>query len=67
MVSGGKHYGHLRVAVRPRGAGRFDVRITPVYVFPVTDESGTVTGMERRVYDDEVTFSYEPDVATSAP
>jgi hypothetical protein len=26
-----------------------------------------VTGMERRVYDDEVTFSYEPDVATSAP
>jgi hypothetical protein len=67
LVSGGKHYGHLRVAVQPRGAGRFDVRITPVYVFPVTDESGTVTGMERRVYDDEVTFSYEPDVATSAP
>jgi hypothetical protein len=54
LVSGGKHYGHLEVNVGPDNDGRWKVRIEPVYAFPLTSPEGTVTGWERRIYDDVV-------------
>lgn len=53
LVDGGKHYGHLEIDVKPF-ADRFEVTFTPVYIFPVTNEEGTVTRFERRVYADVV-------------
>ncbi|MFM7109166.1 MAG: metallophosphoesterase family protein [Planctomycetaceae bacterium] len=59
LVSGGKHYGHVEVNVdrKADGAG-FAVSITPVCVFPILDPRapGTVTGWERREYDDVLRF-----------
>ena len=60
LAGGGKHYGHLEVTVTPSAGDRFDIQLTPVYLFPVTDEHGQVTGVERRTYDDAVEFSYAP-------
>lgn len=60
LVSGGKHYGHLEVNVTRDDAGLWRAVLTPVYVFPLMDEQGTVTGWERRVYDDEVTLTGPP-------
>ena len=54
LVSGGKHYGHLEVNVAPGEDGRWRAELLPVYVFPVTDSEGRVTGWERRQYDDVV-------------
>lgn len=59
LTDGGKHYGHLEVSVEPAAPGVFKIRLTPVYVFPVTNERGHVTGVERRVYHEEVVFSYD--------
>ncbi|MEZ6191800.1 MAG: metallophosphoesterase [Phycisphaerales bacterium] len=57
LVSGGKHYGHLEVNVTRDDAGLWRAVLTPVYVFPLMDEQGVITGWERRVYDDEVTLT----------
>ncbi|WP_159651118.1 purple acid phosphatase family protein [Vibrio atypicus] len=54
LVSGGKHYGHLEVNVTKNSAGDWTAEISPVYVFPLMDKSGNITGWERRVYDDVV-------------
>lgn len=53
LVDGGRHYGHVEVDIVPDGAG-WAITLTPVYVFPVNDTGGEVTGFERRVYDDVV-------------
>jgi len=63
LESGGKHYGHVEVDVARRtGHPGFSVTIRPVHVFPVLDaeESGRITGWERREYDDVVTFDVIP-------
>ncbi|MGD9857068.1 MAG: metallophosphoesterase, partial [Planctomycetaceae bacterium] len=54
LVSGGKHYGHMEVNVSPDADGGWKAELTPVYVFPLMNDAGEVTGWERRVYDDEV-------------
>lgn len=53
LVSGGKHYGHLEVDVRPMDDGKWAVDVIPVYAFPMVDDKGEVT-WERRVYNDAV-------------
>lgn len=58
LVDGGKHYGHLEIDVEPDGEA-WRVTFTPVYVFPVTDAAGKVTGFERRVYDDVVRLTID--------
>ena len=65
-MSGGKHYGHVEVDVtRKDEDGGFTVTIVPVHVFPILDPAnpGTITGWERREYDDVLTF----DVAAAGP
>jgi len=57
LVSGGKHYGHLEVNVFQDKQGVWTTEISPVYVFPVMNKEGEVTGWERRVYDDVVTLT----------
>ncbi len=60
LVDGGKHYGHLEVNVTPvSGRDAYRVCLTPVYVFPVTNENGTVVRVERRVYDDQSSFTVD--------
>ncbi|NBB87830.1 MAG: metallophosphoesterase [Bacteroidetes bacterium] len=59
LIDGGKHYGHLEVNVQPQPDGTYAVRMTPVYVFPVTGADGKVGPSERRVYDDVVSFTYD--------
>ncbi len=54
LVDGGRHYGHLEVDLRKSAGGAWEAVLTPVYVFPVMDESGKVVRFERRVYDDVV-------------
>lgn len=54
LVSGGKHYGHMEVNASADKNGKWTAVLTPVHVFPLMDESGCVTGWERRTYDDEV-------------
>jgi 3',5'-cyclic AMP phosphodiesterase CpdA len=55
LVDGGKHYGHLEVEVTPLSADSWQAKLTPIYVFPVFDASGTTyLGYERRVYPDSV-------------
>lgn len=60
LVSGGKHYGHLEVNVSREADGPWQAVLTPVYVFPLMNKQGGVTGFERRVYDDEVVLTAEP-------
>jgi hypothetical protein len=59
LVSGGKHYGHMEVNVFQESDGRWLAELSPVYVFPLIDAEGNITGWERRVYDD-VTVVPEP-------
>ena len=55
LLDGGKHYGHLEVNVFVNPQGFWQATFTPVFVFPVTDSNGNLTGaFERRVYDDEI-------------
>jgi hypothetical protein len=59
LVEGGKHYGHIEMNVQRKAEGAgFTVTITPVYLFPILapDAPGTVTGWERREYDDVLRF-----------
>jgi len=66
LVDGGKHYGHLEVNVTPvSGREAYRVRLTPVYVFPVTDESGTVVRVERRIYEDQSSFTVDTSADSS--
>lgn len=60
LVSGGKHYGHLEVNVSRDDAGQWRAVLTPVYIFPLMDDQGTITGWERRIYEDEVTLTGQP-------
>lgn len=67
LISGGKHYGHLRVRVDPptsqavaRGDLTWHVTLEPVIAFPLMNGSGHVTGFEERLYDDVVTVSRPP-------
>lgn len=55
LVDGGKHYGQLLVEVLPVEKG-YQVKMSPKYIFPVTDDSGKVIGIENRVYDNEISF-----------
>lgn len=57
LVTRGKHYGHLEVNVAPDSHGVWQVEVTPVHVFPLTDSTGNVTGWERRSYNDTVKFA----------
>jgi hypothetical protein len=61
LVSGGKHYGHLEVNVAPNTQGVWQAELVPVQVFPLMDESGKVTGWERRELSDKVTLTAKPE------
>ena len=52
LLDGGKHYGHLEVNLFADDSGDWQVRIEPVYVFPLMGEDGKVQSFERRIYDD---------------
>ncbi|HUF08606.1 MAG TPA: metallophosphoesterase [Rhodothermales bacterium] len=57
LLEGGKHYGHLEVSVDRTGPHTWEATLTPVYAFPLFNESGTqYLGFERRIYDDVVTL-----------
>ena len=58
LIDGGKHYGHLEVNVNPQPNGDYAIRLTPVYIFPVTNSDGVVVDSERRTYKDEVNLIY---------
>lgn len=60
LVQGGRHYGHLEIDVVRAGDG-WDVTLTPVQNFPVTDEDGKVVALERREYHDVVHVHVEKD------
>ena len=58
LVSGGKHYGHMEVNVTFDAASNtWKAQLDPVYVFPLMNTSGAITGWERRVYNDSVTLT----------
>lgn len=60
LISGGKHYGFLEVEVRPSGDYNYEVIMTPRYVFPEMDETGTATGsFEHRQYNKVVKILVE--------
>lgn len=56
LLSGGKHYGHLEVNVRPDKNGKWSVEVTPAYAFPKVDQQDQIT-WERRTYPDVVLIS----------
>ncbi len=56
LLDGGKHYGHLEVNIVPLPDSTWQAVCEPVYVFPVFDSDSTLSGFERRVYDDVVTL-----------
>lgn len=68
LLSGGKHYGHMEVNVTPLAGDQWKVDMLPVYVFPLMDANGTITGWERRVYNDAVTLTVpEPSAGMLLP
>ncbi len=60
LQDGGLHYGHLQIDVTNTRCGA-EMKLTPVYVFPVLDEDYDVQGTERRVYDDVITVGLADD------
>jgi len=56
LIDGGRHYGHLEVNVRADDDGGWQATLTPVYIFPLMDRAGNLTGWERRTYADEITL-----------
>ena len=56
LKDGGKHYGHLEVNVEKNADGQWQARLDPVYIFPLVNKDGVVTGFERRLYDDSSTL-----------
>jgi hypothetical protein len=69
LISGGKHYGHLEVNVRPNANAEWQAVLTPVHVFPQCNVAGAVIGWERRTYDDVITLTANTDkqAATQQP
>ncbi len=49
LVDGGKHYGYLDIQIAPQGTN-YEVTMTPYYIFPITNEQGSVIDMEKRAY-----------------
>ena len=56
LKDGGKHYGHLEVNVERAPDGQWQARLDAVYIFPLINTDGLVTGFERRLYDDSTTL-----------
>lgn len=54
LLSGGKHYGHLEVAVRRLFSEDLfaEITLTPVHSFPILDSNYNLVRTERRVYED---------------
>jgi len=53
LMRGGKHYGHLEVDISRTKKQSWEAKLTPVYAFPVFDESNSqYIGFERRIYPD---------------
>ncbi|GAA4907119.1 hypothetical protein GCM10025789_28280 [Tessaracoccus lubricantis] len=73
LVDGGLHYGHLLIEVVNLGGGKAQVTGTPVYLFPVFDSEYQLQRVERRVYDDVISFEVdvpaaeEPEQPGAAP
>jgi Ca2+-binding RTX toxin-like protein len=71
LADGGKHYGHLEVnleRLNPAGGATAKVVLTPVYNFPILDDSYNLVSTERRVYGDEVLLLVNAEGrVTSAP
>lgn len=64
LVSGGKHYGHMEINVTFDAATRtWKAQLDPVYVFPLMDLNGTITGWERRIYDDTTILTTDAETA----
>lgn len=56
LKDGGKHYGHLEVNVQRGPDGQWQAQMDAVYIFPLINSDGLVTGFERRLYDDSRTL-----------
>ena len=56
LGDGGKHYGHLEVNIGQDPDGTWQASLEAVYVFPLLQPDGQVSGFERRVYADPVTL-----------
>ena len=61
LIDGGKHYGHLEVNVERNPDGQWQARLDAVYIFPLMNAEGGVTGFERRLYDDSHTLVVAPE------
>jgi hypothetical protein len=58
----------MEVNVSPLGGDQWQVELQPVYVFPLMDSTGAITGWERRVYNDVVSFTVpEPSAGMLLP
>ena len=56
LKDGGKHYGHLEVNVERNHDGLWQAQVDAVYIFPLLDSDGLVTGFERRLYNDSISL-----------
>ncbi len=56
LQDGGKHYGHLEVNIERNTDGNWQASMDAVYIFPLLEADGRVSGFERRVYADAVTL-----------
>ncbi|MFC3414757.1 T9SS type A sorting domain-containing protein [Algoriphagus hitonicola] len=68
ITDGGKHYGHLEINVtKVKDGDKTFARIdfTPVYIFPVMNDSYELQSVERRVYNDEFSVMVELEVQES--
>jgi hypothetical protein len=61
LLQGGRHYGHMTVAVSKQKNGHWQALIEPVYAFPRMNSEGDIDGFERRIYDDVVFLENERD------
>ncbi len=70
LADGGKHYGHIEVNVeQDNNTNEWKAIITPVYIFPITEFQSniiTVTGYDRRIYNDEITLIYKDSSSPTA-
>ena len=60
LVDGGLHYAHLQIDIQRKGSGA-EIKLSPVYLFPVLDADYNLVKTERRVYDDVVSISVGAD------
>jgi hypothetical protein len=56
LKDGGKHYGHLEVNVERNRDDLWQAQVDAVYIFPLINSEGLVTGFERRLYNDSITL-----------